>query len=73
MAGQKRTLKWFDFSIADLNQLERELTDGVSKLDGDPKDLKWIVRAISKRMTELRVCTRGVRLLEDHGVVIKRT
>ena len=72
MSGEEKSLRWYDFSLADLNALERELVDGISQLDADPKDLKWIVRAVSKRMTELRVCTRGVQMLERAGVKIVR-
>jgi len=60
------TLNGTTWRLEDANDLERELLENISRLDGPPKEIRRIANAISSNMSKVRALIHAERFLEQN-------
>ncbi len=61
-----KILKGTTWRLDDANNLELELLENISKLDGPPKEIRRIANAVSNNMSKIRALIHAERFLENN-------
>lgn len=63
---EKKVLRGTTWDLQELNTLECELLENISRLDGSPKEVRRIANSVSNKLSLVRALIHAERYLEQN-------